>query len=278
MSELNIDLKDNISNEVGHCLRTLDASEVERLHRQDLRGIVGEFQQEKLEKEAVANWDKFYKRNETRFFKDRHWTTREFQELIGDGEKTRSLLEVGCGVGNFLYPLLEERLNLFIYACDFSPRAVQFVKSHSLYDASKMDVFQCDITKDELRGKLSGEVDIISMIFVLSAIHPEKFKTVVSNLYECLKPGGMVLVRDYGLYDMAMLRFGPGSKLGERFYVRQDGTRAYYFTDTEMCLLFEEAGFVASSVGYVSRQTVNKKEGINAQRIFVQAKFVRPSK
>lgn len=34
-----------------------------------------------------------------------------------------------------------------------------------------------------------------------------------------------MLVRDYGLYDMAMLRFGPGSKLGERLYVRQDGTR-----------------------------------------------------
>lgn len=38
------------------------------------------------------------------------------------------LLEAGCGVGNCIFPLLEEDLGIFIYACDFSPRAVEFVK------------------------------------------------------------------------------------------------------------------------------------------------------
>lgn len=41
----------------------------------------------------------------------------------------------------------------------------------------------------------------------------------------------MLLFRDYGLYDHAMLRFGRGHKLSEHFYVRQDGTRAYYFSE-----------------------------------------------
>ena len=40
----------------------------------------------------------------------------------------RVLLEAGCGVGNLCYPLLEEIPNVFIHACDFSQRAVQFVK------------------------------------------------------------------------------------------------------------------------------------------------------
>lgn len=43
--------------------------------------LVSEFKQNKLEAEAKKNWDLFYKRNETNFFKDRHWISREFTEL-----------------------------------------------------------------------------------------------------------------------------------------------------------------------------------------------------
>ena len=80
------------------------------------------FRAEKFQNETKKHWDLFYKRNETRFFKDRHWTTREFHELIDDEATAKVLLEVGCGVGNFVFPLLEESSSLFIYACDLSPR------------------------------------------------------------------------------------------------------------------------------------------------------------
>lgn len=43
------------------------------------------------------------------------------------GEKM-TLFEVGCGVGNFMFPLLGKLPNIFIYACDFSKRAVEFVQ------------------------------------------------------------------------------------------------------------------------------------------------------
>ena len=33
------------------------------------------------QKEAAKNWDKFYKENTAKFFKDRHWLLREFQPL-----------------------------------------------------------------------------------------------------------------------------------------------------------------------------------------------------
>lgn len=46
--------------------------------------------------------------------------------------KQLKILEVGCGVGNFMFPLLEEIFDVFFYACDFSPRAVQYVKVHGL--------------------------------------------------------------------------------------------------------------------------------------------------
>jgi len=212
----------------------LSEEDEKRLERQKTR-IISDFKANKLELDAQKNWDIFYKRNQTNFFKDRHWTTREFEELAGenlnDSEGRRKvLLEVGCGVGNLVFPLIEEDLDLFIYCCDFSPRSVEFVKQNPLYNEDKIKAFQCDITTDRLLEEL-GEcsVDLISMVFVLSAVHPNKHRTVLHNLFKILKPGGCLLFRDYGENDMAMIRFGPGSKIFENFYCRQDGTRSYFF-------------------------------------------------
>lgn len=63
----------------GHYARTLTDEEKEKLSNEKL--VVSEFKQNKLEAEAKKNWDLFYKRNKTNFFKDRHWTKREFEEL-----------------------------------------------------------------------------------------------------------------------------------------------------------------------------------------------------
>ncbi|KAG9276233.1 methyltransferase-like protein 6 [Astyanax mexicanus] len=255
--------------------RTLSEEERERLENDPV--LVSDFKQQKLELDAQKNWDLFYKRNSTNFFKDRHWTTREFQELKACREfETQKLvmLEAGCGVGNCIFPLLEEDLNIFIYACDFSPRAVEFVKQNSLYCPERCLAFQCDLTKDDLLATVPEEsLDVATLIFVLSAIHPDKMQKALENIYKILKPGGIVLFRDYGLYDHAMLRFKSGSKLGENFYVRQDGTRSFFFSREHLASLFHQAGFQTLVNEYVLRETVNKKEGLCVPRVFLQSKF-----
>lgn len=260
-------------------VRVLTQEELDRLSCD--RALVSEFKQLKLEKDAQKNWDLFYKRNTTNFFKDRHWTTREFEELKACREfesQKLVLLEAGCGVGNCIFPLLEDDLSIFVYACDFSPRAVEFVKSNPLYLPERCSAFQCDLTKDDLRENVpAGGVDVVTLIFVLSAIHPDKMKAALQNIFRVLKPGGIVLFRDYGLYDHAMLRFKAGSKLGDNFYVRQDGTRSYFFSKELLTELFEDSGFRCVANDYVLRETVNKKEGLCVPRVFLQSKFSRPS-
>lgn len=66
--------------------RVLSQEEMDRLGAEVL---VSDFKQIKLEKEAQKNWDLFYKRNSTNFFKDRHWTSREFEELQARREVSR---------------------------------------------------------------------------------------------------------------------------------------------------------------------------------------------
>ena len=37
-------------------------------------------------------------------------------------------MQVGCGAGNTIFPLVAAYPDIFVYACDFSPRAVDLVK------------------------------------------------------------------------------------------------------------------------------------------------------
>ena len=84
------------SEVVGHYARTLTPDEVEILKKHEA-SLVSEFKRNKLELEAAKNWDLFYKRNKTNFYKDRHWTLREFQELSGIMDGTKKVHSITKG-------------------------------------------------------------------------------------------------------------------------------------------------------------------------------------
>lgn len=269
-----------MQNEIDNNEIQLTEKDKENLKKQNSR-IVPEHKANILDKCAQKYWDLFYKRNETRFFKDRHWTLHEFHELLklsADKNDTRKVLfEVGCGVGNFIFPLIEENMDIFILACDFSPRAVELVKNNKLYNSDKIKAFQCDITTDTVLQEVEqNSVDVITLIFVLSAVNPQKYVEILARLYLLLKPGGIVFFRDYGLYDRAQIRFKPGHKISENFYMRQDGTRSYYFSTETTLNVFRDAGYEIIDCDYVHRRTTNVKEQIDVPRIFIQSKVMKP--
>ncbi|KAF6115000.1 methyltransferase like 8 [Phyllostomus discolor] len=155
-------------------------------------------------------------------------------ESFPGSRATFRILEVGCGAGNSVFPILNTLQNApesFLYCCDFASGAVELVKSHPSYRAAQCCAFVRDVCDDRVPYPFpDGALDVVLLVFVLSSVHPDRMQGVVNQLSKLLKPGGMLLFRDYGRYDKTQLRFKKGHCLSENFYVRGDGTRAYFFT------------------------------------------------
>ncbi|CAG8460787.1 17686_t:CDS:2 [Cetraspora pellucida] len=230
-------------------------------------------EQQKYHQDASKYWDTFYLHNENKFFKDRQWLKIEFPELHDVGPK--KIFEIGCGAGNTMFPLLSVNQNpeLFIYACDFALNAVEVVKNNPAYDPQKSNAFFWDLTSENIPENIEpGSLDIVVLIFVMSAIHPQCWSQAVENVYKMLKPGGLVLFRDYGRYDMVQLRFKEGRMLSDNFYVRGDGTRVYFFTSDEIQTIWGTK-FTLEQNAIDRRLIVNRHRKLQMYRIWLQGKF-----
>uniref|UniRef100_A0AC34GUA7 Methyltransferase-like protein n=1 Tax=Panagrolaimus sp. ES5 TaxID=591445 RepID=A0AC34GUA7_9BILA len=198
--------------------------ELERLSNQP---CLNQAWNDKLEREAQKNWDKFYNRNNDKFFKDRHWAKEELEEVC----------------------------------------------SHIDFTVIKTAVV--DLTVSEQIPFELNSIDFATLIFVVSAIHPEKHFQAIKNLSSIIKSGGTVVFRDYAAYDHAMMRFKPENKIQDRFYKRADWTLAYYFHRGEVIKLFEEAGFAIKSCLYYHTYTENRQMQMKVDRAFIQGVFIK---
>ncbi|XP_005640356.2 mRNA N(3)-methylcytidine methyltransferase METTL8 isoform X2 [Canis lupus familiaris] len=201
-------------------------------------------------------------------------------ELFPGSNATFRILEVGCGAGNSVFPILntlQDAPESFLYCCDFASGAVELVKLHSSYRAAQCCAFVHDVCDEGLPFPFpDGILDVILLVFVLSSIHPDRMQGVINRLSNLLKPGGMLLFRDYGRYDKTQLRFKRGHCLSENFYVRGDGTRAYFFTKGEVHNMFCKAGLDEKQNLVDRRLQVNRKKQVKMHRVWVQGKFQKP--
>ena len=235
---------------------------------------------------AAEYWDKFYKQNLSKFYKDRHWTRHEFPHLYQPGIR---VAEAGCGAGNTLFPLLQANPNLkHIFAFDFSSTAVDLVRCRVDQEfenqKDKVTIFSADLAAHDALTSQSGipaaSIDIVTVIFVLSAITPKDLPQAVANIASILKPGtGRVFFRDFALGDCASQRLGrrvPGRRsiLSPNFFLRGDGTQALYFDREELISLFERNGFTCLNSKIHEKLVENRKTGCIMNRKWLQAEFL----
>ncbi|XP_004857719.1 methyltransferase-like protein 8 isoform X2 [Heterocephalus glaber] len=180
-------------------------------------------------------------------------------ELFPGSDATFRILEVGCGAGNSVFPILNTLQNIpesFLYCCDFASGAVELIKSQSSYRAAQCSAFVHDVCDDSSPYPFpDGILDVVLLVFVLSSIHPDRMQGVVNRLSKLLKPGGMLLFRDYGRYDNTQLRFKKG----------------------EVHRMFCKAGLDEKQNLVDRRLQVNRKKQVKMHRVWVQGKFQKPS-
>ncbi|KAG5637847.1 hypothetical protein H0H81_002984 [Sphagnurus paluster] len=209
---------------------------------------VPEVEKAKYNDKPARHWDNFYKMNASNFFRNRKWLHNEFPELVEATQLEAGVItiaEIGCGAGNSVFPLLSSNKNpdLRLCAYDYSNHAVKLVQNNPLYISPPTGSIHAAVwdlsTKEGLPdGIEAGTVDIVILVFVFSALHPDEWGRAVANIHQMLKPGGLVVMRDYGRHDLTQLRFKAGRLLDENFYIRGDKTRVYFFELDEIALLF----------------------------------------
>ncbi|XP_059303066.1 uncharacterized protein LOC132055322 isoform X2 [Lycium ferocissimum] len=189
-------------------------------------------------------WDKFYKLHNNKFFKDRHYLEKDWRSYFDDeieSSNGKVVLEVGCGAGNTIFPLVTTFPKLYIHACDFSPKAITLVK-----------------------------------IFTLSAVSPSKMASILENCKQVLKPNGHILLRDYAIGDSAQVKLHDRNQMiSENFYFRGDGTCSFYFSEAYASTLFGRAGFAIVDINTYCKEITNHSRNITMQRRWIRAIFSR---
>ncbi|GAA5924265.1 class I SAM-dependent methyltransferase [Sporobolomyces koalae] len=300
------------------------------------RTAAPQFWVDKTVRLAGKHWNDFYRNHQAvPFFKERHWTEREWdlKHKLGQGDpqgkgKGKAVLETGCGTGAFIYPLLELYPEAKFVGFDFAAKAVELTKAHANHDPSRVHIFQHDLTEPPTAPSLAARLadvppefgepvfkfDIVSHVFVLSALAPRNHAAAVKTLVGLLKPGGSLLIRDYALHDEAQLRFhalpsasyatvpallsnqtdtnptsdspsataDSSSELEQNrpWYKRGDQTMTYFFSSQEVQGLVDQACrelgvTVEGSIEVVERKLENRAQEWECTRRFVHGSWTR---
>lgn len=223
-----------------------------------------------LEEERL--WDDFFSNHLSgQMYKPRRYVYEEFGKYFQTACKDNiedfiDIIEVGCGHGSTIFPLLKEAPNARFVGTDFSSKALEIFRSNALFDETRVELFQWDVCK-EPTSSFRQRFDVVLAIFVLSALRSSEHEVAFQHLNSILKMGGIFCFRDYARYDMTMYRHQ--SRIGENLFRRGDGTLAYYFDFEEIRDLCHRCGFEILENYYATVKNINRRKKIELNRVFL---------
>jgi methyltransferase-like protein 6 len=219
--------------------------------------------------ESKNDWDYFFEQhNGGSFFKPRRYIEKEFQTYLCEAN---TVLEVGCGYGCSMFPLLEKFSFKYI-ATDYSREALVILRNHPNFDPIRISTELWDVSQP-LQLTIE-QPDAILCIFALSAVAPSQHIECLLNMKNQLKNrDSVILFRDYGVHDMTMYRHTI--RHDELLFRRTDGTLAYYFDLAYIQSISAAVGLYCIEAEYATVCVRNRKSSDVMHRVFVHA-VLRP--
>ena len=257
---------------------------------------------------AASRWNVFYTKNGANAYKPRHFIVEAFQSL----RSARIVVDIGCGAGANVWPVIEKTNVTHVFGTDVAPAALDALAAHpdasAALESGKLTLFLWDFSRNSpplplfrQRPNSSSDTsaaavaaaaasmwhvdtppikgtaaDSVLLTFTASAIHPRDHAELVRGAVALLAPGGRLLFRDHGARDLAQLRAVDDSILLPSMNERGDGTLAYFFTLAEVDTLMRNAGLVIEELSHACVTNFNRKTGTEMKRVFVHAVGRKP--
>jgi len=222
----------------------------------------------------ATSWEDHYKRHENRFFKARAYLSGAFPMLETvklKPEKSFHAIELGCGTGSSIVPLLKAYENLSATVVDVSQTAIETLNSSLEAEnlTARCSASVADVVLHELPAR-PDSCDFALLVFTLSAITPDHHVDVLRKAATSLVSGGFLLLRDYGLYDMVQERCD--TRVGDCQYIKQDGIQCFFFSVENVTALAAAVGDLEIvEVKYCTVRNRNRKTGKQIDRVFLNA-------
>ncbi|POY39368.1 class I SAM-dependent methyltransferase [Solitalea longa] len=150
-------------------------------------------------------------------------------ELITESAKrivpnATTILDIGCGAGNYSLMMLSKLPNLNCTLVDLSkPMLEKAYERVSAQTTGKVDVIQCDIREADLSD---NQFDIILAGAVLHHLRDDAdWETTFIKLYKLLKPGGCLMISDLITQDTELLNEYTWERYGD--YLENIGGEEY---------------------------------------------------
>lgn len=264
--------------------------------------------------EFSEKWNTFYSKHKSGdFFKPRRYLTVEFHKYLSQCGHGSMVLEVGCGHGCSMYPIIENFPVEYI-ATDYSAQVICMLKRGTRFPDSRAIAERWDVTLSappRVVQHITAPLRAVVSVFALSAVHPDLHVKCFENMRHLLQQYGHVNAADAAVSTMqktgtaidttepheAIPPLPPTSsapagvilfrdygihdmtmhrhkrRFSDTLFERADGTLAYYFDLLYLRDVAEAAGLTVLELEYATVRTENRKQGSVMHRVFVHAVF-----